>query len=135
MRTILFLLFTVIIIHAEVIDSVKVEVLAKSSKSWDGSILPFYPTGQPEVTILKVTIPPHEKLEMHKHIIINAGIMLSGELRVITEANDTLHLKAGNPIIEVVNKFHYGINEGNVPVEIVVFYAGTSGTPLSIKKN
>jgi len=42
-----------------------------------------------------------------------------------------LHVKAGEPIVEVVNTLHYGINEGTVPAEIVVFYAGAAGTPIS----
>jgi hypothetical protein len=41
-------------------------------------------------------------------------------------------LVAGDPIIEVVNTMHYGINEGKTPAEIMVFYAGTLNDPTSI---
>ncbi len=34
------------------------EVLSKTSSSWNGSTLPDYPEGRPEVTILRITIPP-----------------------------------------------------------------------------
>jgi hypothetical protein len=60
--------------------------------------------------------------------VINAGVLMSGQLTVETTDGKVLHLKAGDPIVEVVNTLHYGINEGTVPAEIVVFYAGTVGT-------
>ena len=113
---------------------VSVDVLAKSTLSWDGSAMPEYPKGTPEVSVLKIVIPPHTTLPMHKHPLINAGILLEGELTVITEAKKTLHLKAGEALIEVVNTWHYGINEGETPAVIVVFYAGVKGEALSIAK-
>lgn len=113
---------------------IKVETLVKSGSSWDGSVLPAYEQGVPETTILRITIQPHAKLETHKHLVMNAGVLLKGSLTVITEENKVLHLKAGDPIIEVVNKWHYGMNEGNVPAEIIVFYAGVQGHPVTVKK-
>ena len=59
---------------------------------------------------------------------------MSGELTVVTENKKTLHLKAGDSIVEVVNKWHYGKNEGNEPAEIIVFYAGVPDTPIIVKK-
>ena len=71
---------------------------------------------------------------MHKHPVINAGVILSGELTVFTEDNKTLHLKPGEALIELVDKWHYGKNEGEVPVEIVVFYASVVGEKLAVSK-
>lgn len=71
---------------------------------------------------------------MHKHPVINAGVLLSGELTVTTEDNETLLLKAGDPIVELVNKWHFGKNTGNGPAEILVFYAGAQDTPITIEK-
>lgn len=108
--------------------------LAKSNTSWDGSALPAYPKEAPEISVLKITIPPHTELPLHKHPIINVGYMVKGSLKVVTDANKTLFLKAGDAIIEVVDKWHYGLNEGDEPVEIVVVYAGTKESVYSIKK-
>ncbi len=36
--------------------------------------------------------------------------------------------------IEVVNKWHYGKNKGRRPAELIMFYAGTPGVPITIKK-
>jgi len=58
---------------------------------------------------------------------------LTGELTVVTEDKKTLHLKAGESIIEVVNTWHYGKNEGKEPAEIIVFYVGAPDTPITIK--
>jgi len=121
-------------VWAQDVNKVKVDVLAKTSSSWDGSSLPDYPRGKPQITILRVTIPPGVQLAVHKHPVINAGVLLKGELTVVTEDDKILHLKAGDPIVEVVNKWHYGKNEGNKPAEIIVFYAGIVGMPITIKK-
>jgi quercetin dioxygenase-like cupin family protein len=115
------------------LNSVVVETLAKSSKSWDGESLPEYPQGKPEVTILRIKIPAGAKLEIHNHPVINAGVLLAGELTVVTEDNKTLHLKAGDSIVELVNTKHYGKNEGTETAEIIVFYAGVVNKPITIK--
>ncbi len=113
------------------------QVLAHSEKSWDGATLPPYPDSQPRVTVLKVTIPPKGKLPWHKHEVINAGYLLQGELTVVSADGKQLLLKPGDVLIELVNQWHYGRNDGDVPVEIVVFYAGTkdkSNTVLEEKQ-
>jgi quercetin dioxygenase-like cupin family protein len=115
-------------------NAVTVDVLVKATSSWNGETLPSYLRGQPEVTILKISIPPHIQLPLHQHPVINAGVLLKGELTVFTKDGKTLHLGAGDPIVEVVNTWHYGINEGNEPAEIIVFYAGIQGEPVTTKE-
>ncbi|MCX5828660.1 MAG: cupin domain-containing protein [Deltaproteobacteria bacterium] len=121
-------------VFAESVSDVRVDVLAKTSYSWDGTLLTEFTKGTPEITILRINIPPGALLPMHKHPVINAGVMINGELTVFTEDKKTLHLKAGDTIIEVVNKWHYGKNEGNKTAEIIVFYASTPDMPITLKK-
>lgn len=109
------------------------QVLAESYRSWNGDSLPSYPAGKPKISIVKVTIPPNAILPKHYHPVINAGILLKGELTVVDEKGNVLKMKAGDPIIEVVNTVHYGKNEGDEPVEIVVFYAGAEGMEIVVK--
>ena len=109
-------------------------ILAKSDKSWDGSSLPMYPTSLPEISVLKITISPHTELPLHKHPIINVGYMLKGVLKVVSAENKTLILKEGDAIIEMVDKWHYGVNESDEPAEIVVVYAGEKGSAYAIKR-
>ena len=118
---------------AEENNSIQVEVLAKTSASWNGKYLPDYTEGKPEITILRIKIPPKVALPLHEHPVINAGVLLKGELTVVTKSNDTLHLKAGDPIVEVVDTWHYGKNEGTETAEIIVVYVGMPGTPITIK--
>ncbi len=73
-------------------------------------------------------------MALHKHPVINAGVLLTGELTVTTEDKKVLHLKAGDPIIEVVEKWHSGKNEGETTAEIIVFYAGVVDTPITVKQ-
>lgn len=110
-----------------------VETLAHATTSWDGARLPAYPAGQPEVTVLRIRIPPGTELPLHRHPVINAGVMLRGELTVVSETGATLRLRAGDAIVELVNTRHYGKNEGRETAEIVVFYAGTAGQPITEK--
>jgi quercetin dioxygenase-like cupin family protein len=109
-----------------------VKELARSARSWDGNPLPPYPQGQPQVTILRIGIPAGVRLDMHRHPVINAGVLLAGELTVVAADGKTLHLKAGDPIVEVVDTLHYGINEGTVPAEIIVFYADVVEGPATV---
>lgn len=112
----------------------QVDVLAKTSASWDQSRLPAYPAGTPEVTILRIKIPPGVQLPRHRHPVINAGVLLAGELTVYADGDKILHLQAGDSIVELVNKWHFGKNEGTETAEIIVFYAGTLDTPITVKK-
>jgi len=86
-----------------------------------------FATSSNRTLILKISIPPHVQLPLHQHPVINADVLLQGELTVETKEGETFHLKAGDPIVEVVNNWHYGINEGDEPAEIIVFYAGIQG--------
>lgn len=120
---------------AEDAADIRYEELTKTCQSWDGTPLPAYPNGSPEITIMRITIPAGASLPRHSHPVINAGVLLTGELTVIAENNQTLHLKAGEPIVEVVNKMHYGKNEGKEPAVILMVYAGTPDRKISVKEN
>ncbi len=119
---------------AQAEDELKVEVLAKTTKSWNGDTLPAYKPGQPQVTILRIVIPAGMQLPLHKHPVINAGVLLKGELTVVTEGKDRFYMKAGDSIVELVNKWHYGKNEGTEAAEIIVFYAGNQEQAITLKK-
>ena len=43
--------------------------------------------------------------------------------------------KQGGVIVEMVDQWHYGVNRGQNPVELVVFYAGTPNQALAIKQD
>lgn len=111
---------------------VTVRTLVQSTRSWNGTLLPSYPSGQPQVTVLHITIPPGVKLPMHQHPVINAGLLIRGQLLVTSATGASLQLKAGQGLIEMVNQPHYGTNNGSEPAEIVVVYAGVKGQPITV---
>ncbi len=134
MKKLILLVALVLPVCVSALDSksVVVEELAKTTKSWDGSELPSYKEGQPEVTILRITVQPNVELPWHTHPVINAGVMVKGKLTVITKSGEKHELAAGDTIVEVISKIHRGINNGTEPAEIIVFYAGVVETPLTV---
>jgi len=111
--------------------SVRMEYLLQSSKSWDGELYKPYPKGVPELSILKITIPPNTELPWHTHPMPNAGYVLSGELTVQKkETGEKKLLTTGQVLPEMVGNLHRGFT-GDSPVTLIVFYAGTKGMPLS----
>ncbi len=111
--------------------AVRVETLMRTSASWDGVPYASYPSGPPELTILKITIPPHSALPWHTHPMPNAAYVLSGELTVQKKADGREQtLTPGQVLPEMVGELHRGVT-GDKPVELIVFYAGTKGMPLA----
>ena len=74
------------------------------------------------------------RLPMHKHPVINAGVIQQGQLTVIAKDGKQLILNAGDSIVELVDQWHYGVNQGSVPVKLIMFYAGEVGVPLVIRE-
>lgn len=109
--------------------------LKKDTKSWTFEPLSSISISQPEVTIKEIVIEPNETLPVHLHPVINAGVLLSGELTVYTEdKKKALHLKANtknSSLIEMVGKYHYGVNESNEPAKIIVFYIAEKGQKVT----
>lgn len=138
MKKLVFCLWLALLIsspvHADDPAGITAVTLAKTSASWDGAPLPSYPKDRPEVSILRITIPEGTNLPLHTHPVINAGVLLRGELTVVTRDDKKLLLKAGDPIVEVVDTWHYGKNTGKGSAEIIVFYAGSPATPITVKE-
>ena len=111
-------------------QEVQTEQLLKTSHSWDGTAYETYPGSTPELTILKITIPANTTLKWHTHPMPNVAYVLSGELMVETRSGHQTRLKPGEVLPELVNIPHRGTS-GNSPVELIVFYAGAPGLPLS----
>ncbi len=110
------------------------ETVIQTDTHWNGqAIHPLY-INHPQITMLKITIPVGEKLAMHKHPILNIGYLTKGELTVRSDTGEVLILKPGDPIVELVDRWHYGESTGPEDAEIIVTYVGEKGDDLSIKK-
>ncbi len=96
--------------------------------------MPAYLASTPEVAVVRFTIPPNTALPVHKHPAINAAYVIDGQLTVVQEGGIQRTFNKGEVVIEMVERWHHGINQGSEPVELVVFYATTKDLPLAIKK-
>lgn len=112
-------------------SEIRKDILAESELSWDGAEMPSYPQGQPKVSVLRILIPAGTRLAPHYHKIINAGVVLRGNLTVVACDGVERTFHAGDAIIEMVGKVHYGENRGPGEVELIMFYAGVTDTELS----
>lgn len=101
-----------------------------TSKTWDGTDFPLYPNGKPHIMVMKYTVPPHCRLAIHKHPVINVAYMLKGELMVKSENGDSVLVRSGEALAETIQTCHYGENPGNITVELVVFYATNDTLPI-----
>jgi len=111
--------------------AVRSETLLRTGSSWDGEPYKSYPAGQPELSILKITLAPHTELEWHSHPIPNAAYIVSGELTLERKKDGKKQrFVAGQALSETVDTVHRGV-AGDEPVVLIVFYAGNSGTPLT----
>ncbi len=110
------------------------KLVIQSGDNWAGAPLPPYLTSQPEISLMRYTIPPKTALPVHKHPAINAAYVMEGDLTVIKESGGERVFRKGDAIIEMVDQWHHGENRGDRPVELIVFYAGSKNLPLAIKK-
>jgi quercetin dioxygenase-like cupin family protein len=108
------------------------EVLLQADQSWNGNPYTQYPKGQPELTMLKLTIAPHTKLPWHTHPMPNAAYVLSGTLTLHDKVSGkTKVVHQGEAFAESVNDIHRG-EAGDEPVVLLITYSGTPGVPTSI---
>ncbi len=118
---------------AEFNGQVKVTQLVKTTTSWDGQPI-VYPGGQAEITAMIIEIAPGGQTGWHLHPVPSFGLILEGDLEIELKDGRRTKLKAGEPIVEVVNTLHNGRNIGKTPLKLVVFYAGAERGQLTVKE-
>jgi quercetin dioxygenase-like cupin family protein len=111
---------------------IAVTPLLKTQTDAAGKVI-VYPTGSPEVTAVRVEIPPGAQTGWHKHPVPCFAYILEGELHVQIAGGETKILKAGEAYAETVDVMHNGVNQGNVPVKLVMFATGASGQPYAVR--
>ena len=127
-------LFVMTLLVTNVSYSAEKEVLLNTTSTWDNTEYKKLKIKKPEATVLKIIIDVNEVLPMHKHDLVNIAYVKKGTLTVVTDDNKEITLHEGEVLPELVGKYHYGKNTGKEPVELIVFYLGEKGTPLSVNK-
>jgi quercetin dioxygenase-like cupin family protein len=108
------------------------EILLQTTQSWNGKPYTHYPTGQPQLTTIKLTIEPHTALPWHTHPFPNVVYVLSGSLTLHDKASGKTHVvHQGEAVGESVDDIHRG-ESGDEPTVLLITYAGTPGVPTSV---
>ena len=119
--------FTVCLFLAGVISA---EPLLQATESWDGGGI-AYPEGQAEITSVLLRIEEDQEPPFHCHPVPTMGYVLRGTVEIETGDGKRKVLGPGVPLVEVMNTVHRG-RAIDGPVEIIVFYAGAVGTPVTV---
>lgn len=114
------------------VASGQAKILVQSSTSWNGKPYEHYPATAPQLTVLRLTIPPHSALPWHTHPVPNAGYVLQGELTIHDKASGqkkTFH--QGEAFTESVDDPHRG-ESGDDETVLILVYSGTKGEKTSV---
>jgi quercetin dioxygenase-like cupin family protein len=118
--------------QADNVNTAKREVLVESDHSWNGTTYAQYPSGAPQLTVLKLTIAPNSALPWHTHPFPNTCYVLSGELTVHDkESGKSMTYHEGQAFAESVDRVHRG-ETGKEPTVLIITYAGIVGKPTSV---
>ena len=107
--------------------------LIRTSQCWDGAELPDYLQGRPEIVAVKYEIPAGQKLGWHHHPVMNHGILVQGELTIVSLDGSEKVVHEGEAVVEMVNTIHHGENRGTKLVILYMFYLSQEGLPLSVQ--
>ncbi|MEB6535383.1 MULTISPECIES: cupin domain-containing protein [Pantoea] len=129
----LIIALTTIFFMNTVIAKTRVEkkILLQTERSWDGNIYHAYPNGTPEITVLKVEIPPVHVLPWHYHKCISTVYMTHGSVTLtMKNAEKKITFSEGDTFSDTVNSVHQGIS-GSQGAGMLVFFACSKNTPLT----
>ena len=138
MRTILaiFLIMTLVrstaLVWAEPQD-VTLTVVMKGSKTISGQKLEYPKTDKAEMASVLVEIQPGKDNGRHMHSVPTYVHVLEGTMTVEFEDAARQTFKAGSGFLEAVNTVHRAKNLGQVPLKLLVVFAGEEGTPNLIR--
>ena len=88
----------------------------------------------PEVTMLRITIPPGKSTGWHKHNIPVFAYVVKGTLTVELEDHRLIKFKEDSTYAEVVNTEHNGTNMEDSDLVLIAIYMGGKGQKLSIMR-
>lgn len=115
-------------------DYKRIEKLYSGDKTSIGETI-RYPEGDAvNIQSLIVTMKPGETTGWHKHGVPTYGYILSGQVTVDYGEKGKRTYRAGEGFMDAMNWWHNGINDGDVPVRILVVFMGAKGSPAVIHK-
>ena len=128
--TILIVIFSATSVAAQV-PKVTVVPVVRTNVTITGQ--PIVVPDRPDVLVSIVTFPPGARLPVHKHPYPHMVYVLEGVLTVTnTQTGENFAAKAGTFVAEMQNTWHFGVNEGQVPVKLLVIDEVPRGTASNV---
>jgi hypothetical protein len=94
---------------------IDVQQILQTTQSWDGKNYQSYPSGQPQLTVLRIRIPPDTALHCHHHPVISVGYV-SGHLTTgKRDTGERVIVHAGQTAAETLQTTHRGSRRTNQP--------------------
>jgi len=105
-------------------------IIARLDKTIIGQ--PVTMPAHPTVIFSTSTFAPGARTGVHKHLYPHYVCVQSGTLTIVgTEVGKEFPIKAGTCFVEMLDKWHYGINKGSEPVVTLV----VDQVPAGMAKN
>ena len=94
--------------------------------------LPRLSLGQPQLTVQRLSLAAHERLDWQVHPMPSALYVLKGELRLETrdgaQSTRVLEGEAAGCLMNIIHRLIAGAE----PVEALLFHAGVEGMPVGL---
>ena len=138
MRTIFSILLimglvqTTVSVWAEPQDLTVTPVM-KGSTTISGQEIEYPKTDKAEMASVLVDIQPGKENGRHMHPVPTYVHVLEGTMTVEFEDGSRQTFQAGSGFLEVVNTLHSAKNLGEVPLRLLVVFAGEKGKPNLIR--
>jgi quercetin dioxygenase-like cupin family protein len=110
--------------------SAEPRLLLKSDHSWNSESF-YYPSGEPEITSVKLTLLQGKDAPFHCHPVPTMGFISKGKVLLETPDGKSAEYGAGESVVEVMQKLHRG-KALSEEAEIIVFYAGVKNIPNTV---
>lgn len=118
---------------AHAADAPKVDIQKLGTLTTTVTGQPIVVPPNPDVLVQIGTFPPGARLPEHKHPYPHIVYVMEGTLTVInTETGKSFEVHPGDFVAEMQNTWHYGINNGTVPVKLFVIDEVPHGTTSNL---
>jgi len=111
-----------------------VQPLLQTTVNSLGQPIAYPRDGTPEVTALLVEMVPGQETGWHRHPVPLLGYILTGELTVYQISGEKRVVRPGEVSLESVDVIHNGVNEGDVPLKMIVFVVGLKDVPFTVEE-
>ena len=112
---------------------VKVTAVMKGSTTISGQKIEYPKTDRAEMASILVEIQPGKENGRHMHSVPTYVHVLEGTMTVEFEDGSRQTFKSGTGFLEAVNTVHSAKNLGEVPLRLLVVFAGEEGRPNLIR--